>query len=52
MLKEFNEGRSKNYYCFVATVLDIKELIKALTQAKKESNGLDIKINLRSYIHY
>jgi hypothetical protein len=43
ILKDFNEGRSKSYYCIVATVLDIKELKEAITQAKKETNGLDIK---------
>jgi hypothetical protein len=43
MLKEFNEGRSKSYYCIAATVLEIEELEEALTQAKKESQGVDIK---------
>lgn len=43
MLKDFNEGRSKSYYCIAATVLEIEELKKALTQAKKESNRLGIK---------
>ena len=43
MLRDFNEGRSKSYYCIAATVLDIEELIEVLTHAKKESDGLDIK---------
>lgn len=43
MLKDFNEGRSKSYYCIAATVLTIEELTDAITQAKKESKGLDIK---------
>jgi hypothetical protein len=43
MLKDFNEGRSKSYYCIAATVLEIEELKKALTYAKKESTGLDMK---------
>jgi hypothetical protein len=43
MLKEYNEGRSKSYYCIAATVLDLKGLRRALIQAKKESDGLDIK---------
>jgi hypothetical protein len=43
MLKTFNEGRSKSYYCIVATVLEIEELKEALTQAKKESINLDVK---------
>ncbi len=43
MLNEFNEGRSKNYYCIAVTVLDIEILKKALIKAKKNSNGLKIK---------
>ncbi len=41
MLKDFNEGRSKSYYCIAATVLELEELKEALTQAKKESDGID-----------
>ncbi|MFO7677732.1 MAG: DUF3795 domain-containing protein [Thermoplasmatota archaeon] len=43
MLRDFNEGRSKSYYCIIATVFEIEELEKALNQAKKESNSLEIK---------
>jgi len=43
MLQEFNEGRSKSYYCIVATILDIGELKEALTKARKDSTGLEIK---------
>jgi hypothetical protein len=43
MLQEFNEGRSKSYYCVAATVLEIEGLEKALTKAKKDSTGLEIK---------
>jgi hypothetical protein len=43
MLREFNEGRSKSYYCIAATVMEIKELEEALTKAHKDSNGLGIK---------
>ena len=43
MIRDFNEGRSKSYYCIAATVLDIEELKEVLTHAKKESDGLDIK---------
>jgi hypothetical protein len=43
MLREFNEGRSKSYYCIAATVLHIDELADALTRAKKESKGFAIK---------
>jgi len=43
MLREFNEGRSKSYYCIAASVMKIEELQNALNQARKYSNGLDIK---------
>jgi hypothetical protein len=43
MLRDFNEGRSKSYYCIAATVLEIEELKGALTRAKKESDGLNVK---------
>nr|QNO41425.1 hypothetical protein LLBHLIGG_00009 [Methanosarcinales archaeon ANME-2c ERB4] len=42
-LQEFNEGRSKSYYCIVATILEIGELKEALTKARKDSTGLKIK---------
>jgi hypothetical protein len=43
MLREFNEGRSKSYYCISATVLEIDELEKALYESRKNSVGLDVK---------
>jgi hypothetical protein len=43
MLQKFNEGRSKSYYCIAATVLEIEELKDALTTARKNANGLEIK---------
>jgi hypothetical protein len=43
MLQDFNEGRSKRYYCIAATVLKIEELEAALTRAKRDPAGLDIK---------
>jgi len=43
ILQEFNEGRSKSYYCIVATVLEIEELEEVLTKAKMDSFGLEIK---------
>jgi len=43
MLAEFNEGRSKSYYCIAATVLTMAELEKALAEAKKKSLGLLLK---------
>jgi hypothetical protein len=43
ILKEFNERHSKSYYCIAATVLEIEELKKALSEAKELSEGLEIK---------
>ena len=43
MLQNYNEGRSKSYYCIAATVLKIEELNDALIQAKKDSSKLDMK---------
>lgn len=48
MLQEYNEGRSKSYYCIAATVLEIEELKAALVKAKKESKGLEIKEKSKS----
>ena len=33
MLENFNEGRSKNYYCIVATVFEIEEIEEGLSLA-------------------
>jgi hypothetical protein len=43
MLADFNEGRSKTYYCIAATVLEIKELRQALNEAKTQSQTLNVK---------
>jgi hypothetical protein len=43
MLRDFNEGRSKTYYCIAATVLDAKELRAALVKAKKLSSGMNLE---------
>lgn len=43
MLREFNEGRSKSYYCIAATVMETGELEEALVRTKKNSEGADIK---------
>jgi hypothetical protein len=43
MLREFNEGRSKSYYCIAVTVMEIGESEEALTQARKNSDGLEMK---------
>ena len=39
MLRDFNEGRSKTYYCITATVLEPEELQGALFRARRESGG-------------
>ena len=43
MLQEFNEGRSKTYYCIAATVMEIEELEAALKQARATAENLDLK---------
>lgn len=43
MLQDFNEGRSKSYYCIAATVLQIDELKETLTKARRDCIGLGIK---------
>lgn len=43
MLQEYNEGRSKSYYCIEVTVMEIVELEEALMNANKISEGLEIK---------
>ncbi len=45
MLEEFNEGRSKNYFCIAATVLEIDEIEGALHRARELSDGLNYLIN-------
>ncbi len=43
MLDQFNEGRSKSYYCIAVTVLKVGELKKVITEARSKSRSLDIK---------
>ncbi|MDV2480827.1 DUF3795 domain-containing protein [Methanoculleus sp. Wushi-C6] len=43
MLRDFNEGRSKSYYCIAATVLELEDLEGALSRAREESGGLDVR---------
>lgn len=42
MLADYNEGRSKTYFCIAATVMKTEELQGALQKAETESGGLDI----------
>lgn len=43
MLDEFNEGRSKTYYCIAATVMEVDELVDALEKARQTTTDLDIR---------
>ena len=43
MLREFNDGRSKSYYCIAATVLETSELQDALTKAREQSKDMQPK---------
>jgi hypothetical protein len=43
MLQEFNDGRSKSYYCIAATVLEIDEVQEVLTKARDKSRGMPLK---------
>ena len=43
MLSQFNEGRSRTFYCIAATVMDIQELAAAITQAREGCPGEDIR---------
>jgi len=43
MVREFNERRSKSYYCIAATVMEMNELEGALSEARKHSGGLGMK---------
>ena len=43
MLNEFNEGRSKSYYCIASTICEIEDLERIIDTAKTQSIGLGIK---------
>jgi len=43
MLQEFNEGRSKSYYCIACTLLSTDELGEAMEKAGQASEGLSRK---------
>ena len=42
-LDEFNDGRSKSYYCIASTVVQIDELQDVLTKARQQSKGMQPK---------
>ena len=43
MLSEFNDGRSKTFYCIAATILEVGELENVLEEAREKSMGFDLK---------
>jgi hypothetical protein len=43
MLSEFNDGRSKTFYCIAATILEIGELENISEEAREQSMGFDLK---------
>jgi len=43
MLKKFNDGKSKSFYCLAAALLPLKSLEKLLKKAEKETATSDIK---------
>jgi hypothetical protein len=43
MLSEFNDGRSKTFYCIAATMLEIGELENVLEEAREKSMGFELK---------
>jgi len=47
MLEQFNDGRSKSYYCIAATVMDAGDIRQALSEANRKSGGLDAKASAK-----
>jgi len=43
LIGEFNDGRSKSYYCISATVMDTAELSDAIEEASVQSQSLSVK---------
>jgi hypothetical protein len=49
MLGEFNEGRSKTYYCIAATVMTVEELEWAIARGREQVTAPDMKAKARSF---
>lgn len=47
MLRDFNDGRSKTYYCIAATVLTVGQLRDALDTAEQQSAGCEAREGVR-----
>jgi len=45
MLKYFDDGRSKSYYCIVTTLLSIKDLEKGLDKTTQKIRAENIELN-------
>ena len=43
MLKEFNEGRSRSFYCIAVALLSVDDVKKSIDSAKKEVKTLDVR---------
>jgi len=43
MLKEFNEGRSRSYYCIAVALLSVDDVKKSIESAKKEIKTLVVR---------
>ena len=43
MLKDFDEGRSKSFYCVVAVLLPIKDVKESIESAKEKAEELGIE---------
>jgi len=43
MLKEFNEGRSRSYYCIAVALLSVDDVKKSIDSAKKEVKTVDVR---------
>jgi hypothetical protein len=48
MLDEFNEGRSKSFYCVAATVMELSEISQAIAEARGSSEGKDVGIRSKA----
>jgi len=43
MLNNFNEGRSKSFYCLSVTLLSIESIEKSIQNASDKTKGLELK---------
>jgi hypothetical protein len=45
MLNDFDDGRSKSFYCIAATLLPIKDLVRSLDETKQKIKTEDVELN-------